>query len=34
MSPGAAIPVQLQKRWEIRAPHGQVYSRLYELVGS
>jgi hypothetical protein len=32
LGPDADIPPQFAKRWEVRSPQGQIYSRLYEIV--
>jgi hypothetical protein len=32
LGPETAIPPQFKKRWEVRSPKGQIYSRLYEVV--
>ena len=32
LGPDAKIPPQFAKRWEVRSPQGQIYSRLYEIV--
>ena len=32
LGPAASIPREFEKRWEVRSPQGQIYSRLYEIV--
>lgn len=32
LGPDANIPPQFVKRWEVRSPQGQIYSRLYEIA--
>ncbi|HTU68105.1 MAG TPA: hypothetical protein VMF52_19320 [Steroidobacteraceae bacterium] len=32
LGPEKDIPPEFEKRWEVRSPQGQIYSRLYEIV--